>query len=46
MRNLTHLGEPQSAAGIPVLVAGPRAVQPRLAGMVALLWDVGSLIRV
>ena len=34
---MTHLGEPQSAAGVPALVPDHRADQPRLAGMVALL---------
>ena len=36
MRDMTHLGEPQSAAGVPALVPDHRADQPRLAGMVVL----------
>ena len=35
--HMTHLGEPQSAAGVPALVPGDRADQPRLAGMDGLL---------
>ena len=37
LRDMTHLGEPQSAAGDSSLVPGGRADQPRLAGMDALL---------
>jgi len=36
VRHLTHLGEPQSAAGVPALVSDHRADQPWLAGMVVL----------
>ena len=35
--HMTHLGEPQSAAGVPALVPGGWADQPRLAGMDELL---------
>ena len=37
MRDMTHLGDPQSAAGDSSLVPGRRTDQPRLAGMGALL---------
>ena len=37
MRDMTHLGEPQSAAGLATSVPGRRTDQPRLAGMGALL---------
>jgi hypothetical protein len=37
MRDMTHLGEPQSAAGVPALVPDHQADQPRLAGMGELL---------
>jgi len=40
MRDMTHLEEPQSAAGIPALVPGGWADQPRLAGMGALLKEI------
>ena len=40
LRHLTHLAEPQSAAGVPVLVSDDRADQPRLAGMDALLRQI------
>ena len=36
LRHLTHLAEPQSAAGDSSLVPGGWADQPRLAGMVVL----------
>ena len=37
MRDMTYLGEPQSAAGVPALVPDHQADQPRLAGMVVLI---------
>ena len=40
LRHLTHLAQPQSAAGVPVLVPDDRADQPWLAGMDALLGQI------
>ena len=40
VRHMTHLGEPQSAAGVPALVPDHRADQPRLARMGALLKEI------
>ena len=44
LRDMTHLGEPQSAAGIPTLVPGHRAVQPRLAGVDAPLGAIAPRV--
>src|SRR5208337_3194341 len=44
VRHLTHLREPQSAAGIPALVPDHQADQPRLAGMDVLLGQT-TLVR-
>jgi len=37
VRHLTHLGEPQSAVGVPIVLPEHRTDQPRLAGMELLL---------